>query len=293
MAAMRVLQVSILIVITVFAAMPSYSQKQAATNKQSAQKQVSKPKADQPVSDTRQQNTEAVSVQCRPIESQEPANTSKENDRPQPIKKINDTLLVIFTGALAFVGYLQWKTLRQHEKWMKRNVAIARQAAKSASQSADAARDSTETIISKERARLRVEPDKVKFEIDQPMHGVPITVRHFGPTEAFITDTGISIFLSPPRKIMPDFTPIGIPDHMSPSQSKHSIVVPVDEITFSSSQIDAIENGDLLLNMRGFIKYTDVFDRSRVTSFALVWHAVKMLGFDGYWIKQPENNYET
>jgi hypothetical protein len=116
------------------------SQKQPAPNKQSPQEEVQKTGTNQPVPDARQQKPEAVVTQARPIESQVHADTPKQNDWPQTIKEISDGLLVVFTGVLAYVGYQQWKTLRQHEQWMKQNVAIAKDTADAANKNAEAAR---------------------------------------------------------------------------------------------------------------------------------------------------------
>src|SRR5271157_216070 len=96
------------------------SQKQPATNKQNPQEQVQKSATNQSIPDARQQNTEAVVKQSRPLESQVSANAHNESGRAQGIMEINDSLPVVFTFALAVVGYLQWRTLRSHEKWMRR-----------------------------------------------------------------------------------------------------------------------------------------------------------------------------
>lgn len=138
------------------------SQKQTTPNKQGSQEQVQKSSANQNVTDVIQQKPEAVVTQARPAEGQVHADTPKKNDWPQTVKEINDTLLVIFTGVLAYVGYLQWKTLRNHEKWMKRNVAIAKQTADAAKKSADVA---DLALRSAERAEITLESCGVLGEL--------------------------------------------------------------------------------------------------------------------------------
>jgi hypothetical protein len=96
---------------------PHYKRNTSQLFKQATQEQIKKPAANQTVPEGTQQNPEAVIKQVSPSEGQVTASTSKQNDWPQTVKEINDTLLVIFTGVLALVGYLQWKTLRQHERW--------------------------------------------------------------------------------------------------------------------------------------------------------------------------------
>jgi hypothetical protein len=114
-------------------------QKQPAANKQGAQEQVKKPPIDQPATETRQSNSEAVVKQVRPVESQIPANDHKEQDRAQRVKEINDTLLVVFTGLLFVVGALQAAAIFRQEKWMRENVGIAKEAADAALLNAQAA----------------------------------------------------------------------------------------------------------------------------------------------------------
>lgn len=68
-----------------------------------------------------------------------PSDTHKEQDRAQTIKEINDTLLVVFTALLVVVGFLQWRTLHHHEKWMERNVEIVTKIAEAAKKNAEIA----------------------------------------------------------------------------------------------------------------------------------------------------------
>jgi hypothetical protein len=67
----------------------------------------------------------------------------KSSDRdkgiPEITKVISDSLLALFTLALVVVGYLQYRALRHHEKWMQRNVEIVTEIASAAKKNADAA----------------------------------------------------------------------------------------------------------------------------------------------------------
>lgn len=158
---------------------------------------------------------------------------------------------------------------------------------------AKAAQDNIEIFVNKERARLRMEPEPIKFEIDQHIHAVRIIVRHFGPTAAFITESGSNIFLSPPDSSQRDSYPIGIPDHFSPNGSPSVNDIPVDELKFTGEQIDRMESGELVLKLHVFIKYTDVFNRARETRISMIWKPINQPAFSGYWDQTKEGNQET
>jgi hypothetical protein len=74
--------------------------------------------------------------QVTPITSSPKSEPLAEQNGGQRVKEINDTLLVSFTGILALVGYLQYRNLREHEKWMRQNVEVAKAAADAAKKSA-------------------------------------------------------------------------------------------------------------------------------------------------------------
>jgi hypothetical protein len=59
--------------------------------------------------------------------------------------------LVLFTAALAIVGYFQYRTLRHHEEWMRKNVEVVTKIAEAAASSAKTAKDSL--TITDERLR--------------------------------------------------------------------------------------------------------------------------------------------
>jgi hypothetical protein len=173
---------TLLLCLTAFA----QSQKQSASNKQDPQKSVQKSAANQTAPETGQKKTEPTGKQVQPIESQIPTEDHKESDRAQRVKEINDTLLVIFTFFLVVVGALQWWILCRHEKWMKRNVAIARS-------SADAAHNIADHLARSERAWVLITRVAVTAgAIDRPEgpHQVFIQceVRNSGRTPARVLE---------------------------------------------------------------------------------------------------------
>jgi hypothetical protein len=58
------------------------------------------------------------------------------------------------------------------------------------------------------------------------------------------------------------------PHQSQPSESAGSRQVLVDKIKLTSTEIEGMENGTLVLNLCGFIKYTDVFDINLLSLFS-------------------------
>jgi hypothetical protein len=193
---MRLLRVLLVINTIVFAR----SQKQAAPYTQDPEKEVQKSTANKPVSNTAQQPADTVPKQVGPIENKVTADSHQEHDGAQTIKEINDSLLVMFTGALAVVGYLQYRALRDHEKWMRRNIAISKSAADAATKSANVAESALKlseradvllnaamfkhgTILSGKDARVvlefknfgRTRANNLKYTFNLIIEGVPPT----------------------------------------------------------------------------------------------------------------------
>jgi hypothetical protein len=159
------------------------------------------------------------------------------------------------------------------------------EAAKAAILNARAAIENIEMFISKERARLRVEPKNLSLDIQ---HGVAyrleVVVSMYGPTTAFITGSGFSVdivptesvgipkphgfwipMLIPPKVISPSSEPITI-------GTLHPILLPG-----KTNPTSEIKEGSQFVEIQGFITYKDVFDRDRVTNFRYVWRYVRWL----------------
>jgi hypothetical protein len=63
----------------------------------------------------------------------------QDDGRDKGIKEASDILLALFTAALVIVGYWQYRALKNHEKWMEKNVEIVTKVADAAKKNADAA----------------------------------------------------------------------------------------------------------------------------------------------------------
>jgi len=287
----------------------------------------SPPKAGNKSGDQSQKDTKQKQTVATPSPRQSPANTpdqdtqrtkdqSQNNEvkvstlpdkiRIQPIKDTIDWTVLGCTIALTFVGIagtiVALKTLfaierqatimEEHRVSLEELAKAANKNAGAAEENAAAVQNSVDMFISKERARIRVEIGHFKFEIDEA-HTIPITVKHFGPTDAFITETGISVFFTPPYTDEFEPRPIPVPNELFPSNREFRYPVLIDKGRLSDKEIDDVDNGALTLNVRGFIKYTDVFDRKRETVFCFIWRAIGMPSFRGFWEAPPEHNYET
>jgi hypothetical protein len=238
------------------------------------------------------------------------------------------SLLLVAVGG--FQVFLLWRTLRAIKRQadimdaqkgiLQESVKAAEANAKSAEANAIAAKEgaqaasrNVEMFISKERARLRVEvkPFDIADKVVET-HLVKFVITMHGNSSAFITDSGASAYFLPkdaihvegvseavmfsirdlPSTISPNTTPINTCSFIFIDKDTNAFILP------------EIENGRLVIGIRGFIKYRDVFDKSRETRFRYSWSleggALGALGIrnklsDGEWIESgpPEDNQET
>jgi hypothetical protein len=110
--------------------------------KQDPQKQVLPPASNQAISDSSRSVSEIKFYTYN----------SQESGHAETIKIVSDILLAAFTLALVWVGYRQWITLREHEKWMQKNVETVMKIASAAKDGADAALLNAQAVIKSERS---------------------------------------------------------------------------------------------------------------------------------------------
>jgi len=183
---------------------------------------------------------------------------------------------------------------------LRNSVIQARRGAKAAKIGADAAkagaeatRQSVEMLMSKERARLRVDIAPFELKKEFGVYRVNFTVSNPGPTAAFIVETGCVTYYLPPSLIASEnagsaaiFPLSTLPSVISPNSP------PIQQYAFlfitDEWLIPEIKKGTFFVGMRGFIKYRDVFDRDRETRFRYVWKYLTMYGLGeeyGNWEK--------
>ncbi len=193
----------------------------------------------------------------------------------------------------------QSRVLDGQLKVMSEQLAAVKETASAASASAVAAKESIERIISKERARLRVElqPFYLNFGAPSP---ASYTIQHEGSTDAFVVDSHVSVYVSPSRD--PDRSavngrPMPIPSVIG---AQNPVVAAQDVLhPFTPDEIDEIRQLKSFVHFTGFIRYKDVFEGKHETRFNRVWSIARMSHLNGepftYWehCGTAEENVET
>lgn len=133
------------------------------------------------------------------------------------------------------------------------------------------------------------------------------SVSIYGPTDAFITESLCVAYIYPEQAIeqpaLADRVMFPIHD-IGPVIRANS--QPLDCYAFLDTYLRSdnpivteIREKRMFVGIRGFIKYKDVFDRARETTFRYVWRYNEIPGFAeteyGDWVKcgRPEENQET
>jgi hypothetical protein len=220
-------------------------------------------------------------------------------------------LVLIGAGTLGGIWYQAVKTrdaaeaTRDSAKAAQDSVKILERQTAATEMAATAARDNIEFFLNKERARLRVELEKLSLELEfDRVYIVDFRILIHGPTAAFITDAQCVAGVLPLQNINDtDYVPfmykiIKIPDVVSPgSQPIETFAIfDADDLQI----INEIKLDRLFVIMRGYIKYKDVFDTERETRFRYVWRysslvTVGELNRFGEWEKcgAAEDNLQT
>jgi hypothetical protein len=193
----------------------------------------------------------------------------------------------IFNGGLLAVGYLQWRVLRRQRDIMADHATHLQKLAKAADANATAAQSnasaallSAEAFSSKERAQIGIRlRDLVLKPSDIAIHGVTFRVVNFGPTRAFITEANCAAYTVPMENFnLGDETILGKLD-------LPKIVTPRDFIkrtayyifSVDTEEIAEIKADRVFVEIKGIIKYDDVFDEHRETRFRYRWKYNQLL----------------
>lgn len=112
------------------------------------------------VENTQPEHTNSPSHISPTIINQATANTTQENTNPKrdtrqhttPFNwsRLNTALLTLFTGILAIVGFLQWRSMSKQAGYMRDGLKVT-------SEAADAAKKSAEAVVITERAAVFVD----------------------------------------------------------------------------------------------------------------------------------------
>jgi hypothetical protein len=247
------------------------------------------------------QNSEHTTPSANPVvrkaPSKNPQDFTSDPNQDQQIQRklVLYTCLLVIAGFLtAFVvGWQAWET---------------RKAANAAKDSARAADKNIELLISKERARLRIDMEPLNLSSQQ---GLPRTVNFkvsiYGPTAAYIVESSCVAYVLPSDSINCEDPGSAV---MLPFDSLPNVITPnsspIEQFAFliiedEAALLPEIKSNRLLVGVRGFIKYRDVFDRDREIRFRYTWkywttgfYGDKIADF-GYWEKcgAGTDNYGT
>lgn len=272
---MRFFQVLFLVIGATSLAMPQ-SQKQPATNKQGPQKQIEKSAVNQTVPDTSRPGTVS--------ETQFYTYNRQESERGETIKEISDVLLAIFTLALVWVGWQQWRTLRKHETWMEKNVAVVTEIASAAKKNADA-------IVDAERAWIIATPvqdapdlgfipdpgDSPETPFNDTSNRFSVSFKNTGNTPARLIDSAVVYRLFNSLDEVPSEPNYGqrgpfegLPLVKGDSIGAIAFLQPTS--IMARSQAAAVQRQEAFMCAYGIIAYEDVFGRARETRFGYVYH---------------------
>lgn len=164
---------------------------------------------------------------------------------------------------------------------------------------AKAARDNIGLIVSKERAKLRIEVDDFTEQPAEngkiPETYVSYNVCNRGASKAFIVSAKIGAIVdkfAEPNKKLDAAIPAA---HKLPKEieggsriSLRAMILPKE---LSSDDFKAVANGTFFVRFFGSIKYTDTFDAERETRFYLRWHPIVKLMNYGIWEKIGPKRY--
>lgn len=158
---------------------------------------------------------------------------------------------------------------------MRYQTTILRNSAEATRKAAEATEKSVETLIMKERARIRIEVGQLEIrppDDEFAVHAVSYKVFCYGTTPAFPLDSRATLIVAdskePANKTFP--IPMSLPSVINPAADgikKHALLFD----TLQENGFDRIRKGELFPQFYGSIKYRDVFDREREYRFRYVW----------------------
>jgi hypothetical protein len=216
------------------------------------------------------------------------AEGNSSSDRDKGISKItkviSDGLLALFTLALVLVGYLQYRALHHHEKWMQKNVEIVTEIASAAKKNADAAEANaiaaeanTGTLQNIHRAWVLLEwkqaPGARAEQFD-------LYIRNWGQTPAKIELAALSETIIP-KENLGDIPDAGVffvtKNTLAPSES--ILIHSGNARTSDQKEWLAICDGSKVFVWYGSVAYRDVLNPivPHETGFCY-WYSARLTG---------------
>jgi hypothetical protein len=151
--------------------------------------------------------------------------------------------------------------------------------ASAAKDSADAAKYSIETMVSKGRARLKIEVGSFASQSQTvsptSFNGVECWGRNNGATTASIDDFKARLFHADTKEIAPDYAQckqLLYAESLEPNESTLKFVIPLEPNPFlTDDDIMRIREAKSFIHFYGFAKYQDVFKRKRRVTIHMRW----------------------
>jgi len=147
-----------------------------------------------------------------------------------------------------------------------------------AKDAAKAAQANVETQVNKERARIRIVLEKINPTwTGSGFNGVTCWLTNYGPTAAFIDDFRgrlLQVHVAE-EPIVLDYAQcrdILYAESLQSTGRTASFVIPLEpNANLTEDEVMSIRKGQAFIHFYGFVKYRDVFDRSRRQTIHMRW----------------------
>jgi hypothetical protein len=160
-------------------------------------------------------------------------------------------------------------------------IAVAISTLKTLDSQTKAAENNIEILISKERARIYIEPvmsiSETGDEYDRT-YILSYKITCSGTTEAIIYDSRVAaeVGITPERSQPQRGNPIPLPDHFTPCTIELKVPLFGKDDDLNEVLDERLESGELFLNFWGYINYRDIFfkgDGVWRKNFRYIWDA--------------------
>lgn len=177
---------------------------------------------------------------------------------------------VVMSGQLTTMRN-QLATMQSQTAHLEASVNVARDAAK-------VAQASVEAEINKTRARIRIVLEKINLTwIGSGFNSVTCWLTNYGPTPAFIDDFRgrfLEVHVAE-EPIVPDYAQcrdILYAESLQPNGRTACIAIPLEpNATLTEDEVMSLRKQQAFVHFYGFVKYRDVFDRSRRQTIHMRW----------------------
>ncbi|MBB5066395.1 hypothetical protein [Granulicella mallensis] len=203
-------------------------------------------------------------------------------------------VIVYITALYAFIAWLTFKPIKRQADLMDTQAKDARKSAADAAitaqntldairRQADLLKEQSDLMISKERARLTLEPQNItEFQMDIPWDTIDVNIRNYGYTHALNVrlETWCEISDSEDRPNSEKRDSSGVSIVLANTESA-KVTLPISS-TIWSSLVPLAKN--LHIHLWGTCNYEDVFGGTHLIQFGYIfkiWRLGKVFSRDG------------